>query len=99
MYQTEQQKKRFYKTKAWQDVRQEAIKRDNNECQQCKAHKPNCVTIQENVHHIKEIETHPDLALNLDNLICLCIKCHNEVHNRFTVNHKDKIDNWHDERW
>lgn len=71
---------KFYKSNEWIQLRQEALKRDNYECQLCKAagryHKA------ENVHHIKEIKAHPHLSLNLKNLQCLCIKCHNEVHDR-----------------
>lgn len=96
----------FYKTREWEAIRQQALERDNFECQMCKAagrvhvdskkvpgeRKP----VELNVHHIKELEEHPELALDMDNLITLCVEHHNEVHGRFggTVN------KWaHDERW
>lgn len=57
------------------------MKRDHYECQECrrlgKYHRV------ENVHHIKEVKDRPDLALDLDNLICLCVEHHNEVHGRY----------------
>lgn len=73
--------KKFYDCAKWRKLRQSAIKRDNHECQMCrrqgKYHKVN------NVHHIKEVKLRPDLALDLNNLICLCIDHHNEVHERY----------------
>ncbi|MFJ7183809.1 HNH endonuclease [Lysinibacillus xylanilyticus] len=74
---------KFYKSKEWMDLRLDALKRDNYECQLCKEagryHKA------ESVHHMKEVKTHPHLSLILSNLQCLCIKCHNEVHDRLEV--------------
>jgi 5-methylcytosine-specific restriction protein A len=32
------------------------------------------------VHHIKPIETHPELRLAMDNLMSLCNACHEEIH-------------------
>jgi len=86
---------KFYKSKEWMALRQKALKRDNFECQMCKDagryHKA------ENVHHLKEVKTHPHLSLTLGNLQCLCITCHNEVHDRLEVTRKDKF--YQDERW
>lgn len=96
----------FYKIKEWLYVRQLALERDNYECQMCKAEgrvhvdskkvpgerKP----VELNVHHIKELEDFPELALELDNLVTLCVEHHNEVHGRFG----GTINKWaHDERW
>ncbi len=96
----------FYKTGEWDYIRQLALERDHHECQMCKAEGRVHVdskkvegerkTVELNVHHIKELEDRPDLALDLDNLVTLCVEHHNEVHARFggTVN------KWaHDERW
>ncbi|MDX1806550.1 MAG: HNH endonuclease, partial [Paenisporosarcina sp.] len=48
------------------------------------------------VHHIKEIETHPELALELDNLQTVCLIHHNREHKRFNVS----TNKWkHDEKW
>lgn len=48
------------------------------------------------VHHIKELDLHPDLALYIDNLETICVECHNKEHGRdFTGNEKK----WNDERW
>jgi 5-methylcytosine-specific restriction enzyme A len=73
----------FYMSKDWKALRKEALIRDNNECQLCKAkgkyRKADCV------HHMKEVKPHPELALTLDNLQCLCNSCHNEVHGRDNI--------------
>lgn len=88
---------KFYKSKEWLRVRQLALKRDNYECQICK--KRGKYKKAENVHHMKEIKTYPELALSLDNLQCLCIRCHNEVHDRLDKE-KNKITKFmNEERW
>ncbi|HHY72691.1 MAG TPA: HNH endonuclease [Bacillus bacterium] len=105
-YKTYEQKRTFYKSSGWEKLRQEALKRDNYECKECKrlghVHVDSKKidgerkSIELNVDHIKEIETHPELALELDNLQTLCIRHHNEKHGRFSK----KENKWtHDERW
>ena len=34
------------------------------------------------VHHIKDIETHPELRLVMDNLMSVTTKCHEKIHGR-----------------
>ncbi|MDX1769936.1 MAG: HNH endonuclease [Planococcaceae bacterium] len=108
-YKSEAQKKKFYKSSAWAGVnglRNQALKRDNYECQQCKAEgkvhadsikvEGERKSIQLNVHHIKEIEHHPELALELDNLQTICLEHHNKEHDRF----QGSTNKWvNDERW
>lgn len=103
-YKTKQQKKKFYKSRAWQRIRLEALDRDNYECQECKRlgrvktqdgrldkHK------QLDVDHVEEIEDFPELALELENLRTLCIRCHNEKHGRIFIKRPSR---WgHDEKW
>lgn len=108
-YKTKEQKKRFYSSKEWtgqNGLRIQALKRDNYECQRCKelglVHvdsekiEGEKKSIELNVHHIKEIEDHPELALNLDNLITLCLLCHNEIHGK---TFERKALKWNDEKW
>jgi len=86
---------KFYKGREWMSLRREALQRDNNECQQCKSRgkyrRADCV------HHIKEVKTHPALALTLDNLLCLCNTCHNEIHERLDKVKAPKF--FSEERW
>jgi 5-methylcytosine-specific restriction endonuclease McrA len=102
-YKTKQQKKAFYKTAAWQSLRQQVLERDNYECQECKRkgkvytdnHDPDKHK-RLDVDHIKEIEQYPELALEFGNLKTLCVRCHNAKHNRW----ERKPNPWeHDEKW
>lgn len=105
-YKTIEQKTKFYSSGNWKRLRVKAMEMCNNECQRCK--KDGIVTIDTNesngkrkkiqlvVHHIKELEHHPDLALDIDNLEVLCVKCHNETHDRVFERKEPK---WNDEKW
>ncbi|WP_204254366.1 HNH endonuclease [Mammaliicoccus sciuri] len=93
----------FYKSKAWRETREIVLRRDNYECQECKK-QGKVTTINPEKHksldvdHILELETHPELAHDLDNLVTLCISCHNKKHNRYQ-GYVRKPDKWEDERW
>ncbi|MEK4715351.1 HNH endonuclease [Sporosarcina sp. FSL K6-5500] len=109
-YKTKAQQKKFYNSAAWkgkQGIRQQALKRDNWECQECKkagrVHVDSAKvegerkSVQLNVHHIMELEDHPELALKLSNVTTVCLFHHNEIHKRFYGSRK--IDEWRDEKW
>ena len=70
--------KAFYNSALWEHKRAEVLERDNNECQKCKSRglysEANCA------HHKEHLRKHPELALELDNLISLCNSCHDEEH-------------------
>lgn len=97
-------RKKFYKSNAWQVIRQRALNRDNYECQRCKS--LGRVTVDDlnkhkslDVHHIKDLIDRPDLAYDLDNLVTVCVKCHNYLEDRFQQK-KIKENKWaHDEKW
>ncbi|MCM3291834.1 HNH endonuclease [Paenibacillus sp. MER 180] len=108
-YRTIEQKRKFYDSKDWKHLREEVKRRDNYECQECKRN--GLVTINTNeysesakrkkiqlvVHHIKELEHHPELALDIDNLETVCVACHNKEHGRAC---EMKVNKWQaDERW
>ncbi|WP_217588753.1 HNH endonuclease [Lentibacillus saliphilus] len=105
-YKTEAQKKKFYRSKAWIQLREDALERDNYECQWCK--KEGGVTVDSvkqpgkrkeivlNVDHKYPIENYPRLALVLDNLETLCVYHHNVKEGRIFKRKKPK---WDDERW
>lgn len=75
----------FYHTSAWRRIRVQALQRDHYLCQACL--KNNRFTKATEVHHIKELEDHPELALDLDNLQSLCWDCHEKTkdHRRCSV--------------
>lgn len=51
-------------------------KRRNPLCQYCRKHPA------EEVHHIVPLAENPDLGYNVDNLIALCVDCHDIIHAR-----------------
>ena len=74
--------RKFYSSKAWQECRNEYMKRAHYLCENCLRkgiYKP-----AEIVHHIIEIDPitieRPEIALNFDNLEAVCRECHNELH-------------------
>ncbi|MFC9446702.1 HNH endonuclease [Bacillus cereus] len=108
-YKTKQQKRKFYDSGEWKSIRKQVKKRDNYECQECK-HNARVQTdtneysesakrkkIQIVAHHIKELEHHPELTLNINNLETVCVNCHNKEHGRV---YEKKQNKWqHDEKW
>ena len=87
--------KKFYKTYTWETKRKEILKRDNFECQMCKAE--GGFSKATTVHHIKHYDKFPELGLTDENLISLCSSCHNKVHpeKNFKINKKIT----HSEKW
>ncbi len=88
---------KFYQCREWRKLRLEALERDHYECQICK--RKGKYRRAQNVHHIKEVKSRPDLALTLDNLESVCIKCHNEIHKKeYNLKSKQKpfvnIERW-----
>lgn len=108
-YKTLQQKRKFYDSREWKQIREERKRLDNYECQECKRN--GLVSIDTNeyserakrkkiqlvVHHLKELEDFPELALEIENLKTLCVACHNKEHGRVF---QPNVNKWeHDERW
>ena len=69
--------KKFYKSKEWQGVRGNVLRRDNYLCR-------HCGNPAEEVHHIIHLKpdniSNPMIALHEDNLLSLCTDCHFKVH-------------------
>lgn len=100
-YKTKEQKAKFYNSYKWRKLRKQALAIGNFECAWCA--KEGKVTTQDRatleVDHVCEIETHPDLALEITNVRVLCKHHHNVRHNRFDGKEK-KSNKWtEDERW
>lgn len=68
----------FYNSRTWRNKRKQILKRDNYECQFCKA--KGKVGRGEVVHHIKHLKDRPDLALDDKNLTTVCNTCHELEH-------------------
>jgi len=80
--------RRFYKSTAWKKARQLALQRDKHLCARHLKNKQ--IVPADVVHHIKELRYHPNLALDLDNLECLCHRCHTRLH-KTKSNQEEKI--------
>ena len=72
----------FYSSKAWQDCRNEYMKKAHYLCEDCLLrgiYRP-----AEIVHHVEELTPYnihrPEVALSFDNLRCLCRECHGRIH-------------------
>jgi 5-methylcytosine-specific restriction enzyme A len=63
----------------WQRVRKQKLSRDPL-CESCMGE--DRITAADEVHHDKPVRTHPELRLNLANLISLCGPCHRKVEGR-----------------
>lgn len=70
--------KKLYNSKRWKMKRQYILHRDGYLCQECRKYGKN--TEAKIVHHIKEVEDHPELALINSNLVSVCASCHNKIH-------------------
>ena len=79
---------KFYHSKKWKNIRAFVFQRDFYMCQICKM--PNSST----VHHIKELTPtnidNASISINPDNLITLCNRCHNLVHDKYKYNEDRK---------
>ena len=72
----------FYKTTKWATIRRSVLVRDKYLCQNCKAN--NKAVNATCVHHVFPLENYPEYKYEFWNLISLCDKCHDEMHNHFT---------------
>lgn len=93
---------KFYQSKEWRTLRLKAIKRDHNECVVCR--REGKYHVCQNVHHIHEVKERPDLALDLNNIECICIVHHNMIHERYQpkefCKEKNKFNNFDStEKW
>ena len=71
---------KFYSSSAWQKQRKYKMISENYKCNRCGG-------VAEDVHHKITLTEHnvkdSNVSLNLDNLECLCRKCHNkETHTK-----------------
>ncbi|AVQ34413.1 HNH endonuclease [Staphylococcus muscae] len=72
----------FYRSKAWERIREIALDRDNYLCQMCLEHGE--ITDAKIVHHIVYVDHDFSKALEIDNLMSVCQKCHNQIHAKDT---------------
>ena len=87
-------RQQFYRSKQWEAFRKVIIDRDTDgdgfvHCASCG--KPILHRYDLIVHHKVELNeanvNDAMVALNPDNVVCICFKCHNKVHDRFVTGH------------
>ena len=74
----------FYKTKLWQDCREEYLKSVGRLCEKCKAKGEvvPAIIVHHRIHLNAQNINDPSITLNFDNLVAECRKCHGEEHGR-----------------
>lgn len=85
---------RFYLTPQWEHLRDRKKAMEHNECERCRARGK--YSPCEAVHHKLYLKARPDLALDINNLECLCRECHYQEHHK---NFKKEIPKEFEERW
>ena len=71
-----------YKDSRWIAKRKVILKRDAYQCQECRRYGK--IVDASHVHHIWPLEHYPEYKYCSWNLISLCNKCHNKMHDRET---------------
>ena len=71
-----------YKTRRWLSKRAKILKRDEYRCQECKRYGKNKEA--QTVHHANPLRERPEIWLESWNLISLCNRCHEKMHDRIT---------------
>lgn len=98
---------KFYKSRAWIELREQVMLEHHHECYKCRA--KGKITKADMVHHVNHVTDRPDLALTqytiddegnkVANLIPLCNACHNLEHPEKSFKARNKNKPTTDERW
>lgn len=72
--------RKIYQTARWRKVRALAMQRANGLCELCL--EQGQVKFAADVHHKVPIKEDPSKAYALDNLVCVCRKCHRKEHKK-----------------
>lgn len=72
----------FYKSRTWQDCRNEYARKAKHLCENCL--KDGIIRAGEIVHHINPITPanidNPEITLNPENMMLVCRDCHAKIH-------------------
>ena len=66
--------------KRWRHLREQALRRDGYRCRECARY--GRLRPAEVVHQVWPVEDYPEYAYSLDNLLSLCVSCHDAMHER-----------------
>lgn len=67
-----------YMSTRWIKKKAQILKRDGYQCRECRRYGRKREA--EIVHHIKHVDEYPELAYDDNNLVSLCMACHNKAH-------------------
>lgn len=84
----------FYKTTAWKKCRAGYIKKCGGLCERCLAKGlivPGYI-VHHKIHLTPDNVNEPSIALNYDNLMYVCERCHNEIHFKSNANKRYTLD-------
>lgn len=85
---TDNKEQKFYVSKEWIFTREVVKQRDHGLCKLCESKKK--ISFVNNVHHIEELKESWSNRTNMNNLICLCNRCHFYVHKKYKKGLNDK---------
>ena len=68
----------FYDSAKWKATRARVLKRDGYMCRECR--KYGRMREAKIVHHIEHLDEHPEKAFDMNNLVSLCMACHDKAH-------------------
>lgn len=67
-----------YTSDRWKQKSRHIKRRDHYQCVWCRRY--GRAREAKIVHHIKEVDEYPELAWDDNNLVSLCLACHNKAH-------------------
>ena len=94
---TREETEAFYNSPRWRRKQKAILRRDHYQCQLCKRYgRISEATI---VHHKLELAEYPELAMDDDNLVSVCRKCHNKLHDEKGAKAQQKRRYNHEDRY
>lgn len=94
---TREETEAFYNSPRWRRKQKAILRRDHYQCQLCKRYgRISEATI---VHHKLELVEYPELAMDDDNLVSVCRKCHNKLHDEKGAKAQQKRRYNHEDRY
>lgn len=94
---TREETEAFYNSPRWRRKQKAILRRDHYQCQLCKRFgRISEATI---VHHKLELAEYPELAMDDDNLVSVCRKCHNKLHDEKGAKAQQKRRYNHEDRY
>lgn len=75
------ERQQIYSNSEWKSIAKKVRERANGKCERCGAYANRL-----NIHHIRPLKQGNSVICSIDDLICLCPKCHVFVHSKNNTN-------------